>query len=317
MVHPLKRSYVGLAMALLLAGPASLVTAAASASPKPAWWQSLQHYTPDPTFSPLHASQAELLAHGFPERPDGSPSELAAWTRAMKAAKVYLAPYQQAPPPGLPRHTQWSTNWAGHYMVDSCCGGHPWTFDAALWTQPAVGSSSTTETVSFWVGIGNSNIYANGPIIQTGCDLISASIPRYNCWWEDFPGGPVLTPIVPRAGDVMYATVTYMGDHTTLFYMEDQTQGTYSNTRPSTTSINQTAAEFIGEQLSGTLPYFSTTSFSSCVAGQSGSDKPLQSTNNTLVIMTNTGTSSGRVLLQPGAVNNNTSSFSMTWKSGS
>ena len=132
MMNPIKRSYIGLALAMLLVGPASLVTAAASSvSAKPAWWQSLQSYTPDPSFNPVKASQAELLAHGFPERPDNSPAELATWTRAMKAAKVYLAPYGQAPPAGLPRHTQWSTNWAGHYIVDSCCGGKPWTFDAA------------------------------------------------------------------------------------------------------------------------------------------------------------------------------------------
>lgn len=257
-------------------------------------------HPPQAGFDPNTASEAALLAHGYPPRPTGGPS-LAAWKTAISHATHYVAPN---PTPSSVVHApttssralftptiEYSTIWAGHIMPQAAVGNVNFYGSWASWTQPSVP--------------GNSN-YSN-----------SQDAPDASFWTEDYPLGTVWEGPVIRPGNTAYVSVEYSSSLSNnsggvaSYWLENETTGYYSSFDNSAPYPGWRAANFINEMVNDIyLPDFGSSVFSGCGANENNGDYwSLLTSNNDCVYMTTNGTSSGTVVSDPGAANNSTNGF--------
>ena len=295
--------FLGVAQARDDAIPTSECNPTASSSP------------PAPGFNPIAASAVQLAQNNFPPRPTNS-AALQAWTTAMSHATTYVPPdpvcstvTHDAPPPGGPHSVNDTGNYAGHVMDNSYENGEDFTTATAIWTQPAVPSAAgysnyqTAPDASFWTGLGYS------AILQAGCDSIStANSPTYKCWTEDFPLGTDWEGPKVRPGDEVYVSVTYNGNLTTTYFIEDVTTDKYTPVTHPSPFVGYRAADFINERLGPYLPNFGSMSFQQCVGASDSGAYQLQSYNNNVDINDSVPGAT------PGPVNNSNSSFPVTWE---
>jgi hypothetical protein len=172
---------------------------------------------PPPGFSPLTATDQELVDHGFPARPAGGP-KLAAWTHAMAAwRRAVPQSTLQVPTGAAVRHhpmpptrerqissaggavaNSSSDNWSGYLYYSG--GANEWDEIAAEYVEPSTFAASGCpdpsdptpsnpgQDASIWVGLGTGDSI-NAPLAQDGTDAYSrcCGIGINQAWWELFP----------------------------------------------------------------------------------------------------------------------------------
>jgi hypothetical protein len=154
----------------------------ATASSRPAGFRL---YTPPPAgFDPVRASDRELLAHGYPARPDQQrqPELHQHWTAMLSRPMTVITPRFEVMPERLGgRRLRYAdtvgTGWAGTSLITPA-GGDPVTFVSGQWTVPAVvppqgdhGSSACAT----WIGI-DGNGEDSPDILQTGTTVPPAGL---------------------------------------------------------------------------------------------------------------------------------------------
>jgi hypothetical protein len=185
--------------------------------------------------------------------------------------------------------------------------------------MPAVlGDSSYTDpdnapTASFWVGLSD-----NVSIIQAGADSIATSTPEYRFWIEDYnSGNPSGTGLVwdgptITAGQTAYISITYNGNATSDFFLENQTTEDFTPVPNYSTPYvpSNPSALFINERPMDNaaggpyMPNYGSSEFSGCYYGnpnEPGQIWTLDSSSNEDVMTTN-GLPTGFPLAQPGPV---------------
>ena len=175
---------------------------------------------PPDGFDALQASDATRAYYGFPARPKqagaNGAAALAAWTRAMAAARHYMAPELRltsrrhgperlvpqgslAVPQTLRANAQMvaSTNWTGEYLLGSATsfGGSSFNQVEGLWLLPSVqqagGACYGTDVSAIWVGLDGAGSVSND-VLQAGteadvtCTVGNATTDIYP-WFEWYP----------------------------------------------------------------------------------------------------------------------------------
>jgi len=135
-----------------------------------------------------------------------------------------------------------SLNWAG-YAVSAGTGS---VSDVkGSWKVPRLSSSSSsTSYAAFWVGIDG---FSDNTVEQTG---VLAEYYRgqtyYYTWYEFYPNAPVYTSLSVKAGDTVYAEVSYASGLFTVT-LTDETTGATFTTSQSDSSAQRSSAEWITE----------------------------------------------------------------------
>ncbi|MFF7635978.1 G1 family glutamic endopeptidase [Kitasatospora sp. NPDC008050] len=163
-------------------------------------------------------------------------------------------------------------NWGGYAAT-----GSGFTSVSATWTEVRATCNSTNDLYAPWVGIDG---YGSSSVEQTGVATdCSSGSPVDQAWYEMYPANPVYlsTSSYPvSAGDVINASVTYVGSNKYNLKLTDSSRGwTYSTSK--TLSAQRASAEVIIESPTGAYPNFGTLKFSSAtVNGKSlGSSNPV------------------------------------------
>jgi Peptidase A4 family len=195
-----------------------------------------------------------------------------------------------------------SSNWAG-YAADS----GTYTGVSASWTIPAIDCSGGKTTYSaLWVGLDGVD---NSALEQTGteADCISGQ-EEYGAWWEVLPAAASPYNVTVREGDVMNASVTYIGNSDFTMTLSDATQGwSKTTTHRGSSGFQNSSAEIISEATSvgGSIARITpgTVTFNDCLvdaAPLAASDpEAITSPDSTVTPITNGG-----------------ETFSATWGSG-
>jgi uncharacterized repeat protein (TIGR02543 family) len=220
----------------------------------------------------------------------------------------------------------YSSNWAGYIDTTGSFSGV-----SGQWVVPTVScSTSGSQDAVQWVGIdgyGSSTVEQDGTV--TACN---GTTPTYGAWYEMFGDASVNDgemvelssssyPVSP--GDVMSAAVQY-ADGNWRLSVDDVTQGwTFSiNYASPTPPPAQDSAEWIVETpdvcTSGcalaSLPDFGTTTFTNASVTDNGTTGSITSTVN---VASEAFGSGGDVLMSPGALNAEGTSFTVTWQASS
>ncbi len=214
---------------------------------------------PSPGFNPFKASNAQLLANGFPERPSGSHD--AAWANAVRHFKHWVPPRFETLKnhPGSPlraptrssvagsavsayQSPNWARNVDNIYLYNGIQG---------QWQVPSVSHSTETSFSSLWPGLGSGSSSAN-QLVQAGTeqDYASGLLQRYFVWWEIFPRYPYqqkLTNIPVSPGQTVYIDITYSGG-ALHFFIENVTTGTADSFSESASGYSGNQAEWIVER---------------------------------------------------------------------
>lgn len=216
-------------------------------------------------------SRQELLARGYPPRPDtgASSDKYAKWLKAVSQPITLLPAHRQARtdisrrPSGLAEGLEQYpiSNWSG--MV----GSQPqstYTAIQAMWNVPEVVAGNATSTYSgFWVGIDG---WITSDVVQAGTeqDFINSGrrydYAHYSAWTEIVPTEPYsqTVDITPNPGDSMTVYV-WVGDSNgdpdlnggyAWFYLYDsnQSQSVSSHVSLNGLYVSGTQAEWIMER---------------------------------------------------------------------
>jgi Peptidase A4 family len=252
-------------------------------------------FTPPPTgFDPVLASDRELLAHGFPARPDRElqPDLYQHWTAMLSRPLTVVAPQFAAITDK--RHggrrfcyaNTVGTGWAGSSFVPAA-GGDPVTFVRGQWTVPAVvppardhGLSSCATRVGI-DGVGDDST----DILQTGTtqQITYGDSQVTYAWFEWYPAGAhTISDLAVSPGDVMYAVIcvytsteaaVYLGNLTTStlvsFIKDGSAEGGLSVTGASAEWILE-CPEYQNDDFA-ILTKFGDVYFDNCFAGTGGS----------------------------------------------
>lgn len=148
--------------------------------------------------------------------------------------------------PGV-RHAV-SGNWAGWDTV-----GRRYTSVSATWVQPAIRCSLLQASyVSFWVGLdgdGSPSVQQTGT--QADCSTLGAR--NYSGWYEFYPAPPVYYSEPVRPGDVMTASVRYLGSDRFRLVLRNATRGWTKVKDGVVRGARLTSAEVIAEAPSSGL----------------------------------------------------------------
>ncbi len=156
-------------------------------------------------------------------------------------------------------------NWGGYAAT-----GSGFTSVSATWTEASATCNSTNDLYAPWVGIDG---YGSSTVEQTGVATdCSSGSPVHQAWYEMYPKSPVylsLSSYPVSAGNVIHASVTYIGNRKYTLTLTNSSRGwTFSTTQ--TVSARRASAEVIIESPTGSYPNFGTLGFSSAmINGQS------------------------------------------------
>jgi hypothetical protein len=162
-------------------------------------------------------------------------------------------------------------NWGGYAAT-----GSGFSSVSATWTEANATCNSTNDLYAPWVGIDG---YGSSSVEQTGVATdCSSGSPVHQAWYEMYPKAPVYlssSTYPVSAGNVIHASVTYIGSRKYTLKLTNSTRG-WTFTTTQTISASRTSAEVIIESPTGSYPNFGTLSFSGAtVNGQSlGSFSP-------------------------------------------
>jgi hypothetical protein len=160
-----------------------------------------------------------------------------------------------------------SLNWSGY----SATGG-TYTSVTATWTQPAVVARTRETYAAFWVGLDGDGSDTVEQIGTMGYTFGGRSY--YTAWYEMYPEEMKEISLAVEPGDVVTATVRWLGSASYELKLENQTSGRSFTTTQTSSSAERASAEVIAEAPSdgaGVLPLatFGLVDFSACaVDGQ-------------------------------------------------
>ncbi len=220
-----------------------------------------------------------------------------------------------------------SVNWAGYALAVT-----PGTVKSVegSWIVPKVSPSKSSTYVALWVGIDG---YNDSTVEQTGI-LVESEYNRvyYYAWYEFYPSSPVYASYVVKPGDVITATVTYLGNDEYQTVISDVTEGwTYSSPVTTVSGAKDSDAEWIVERPATmygltTLANFGTAYFGEQYTSVSSTNYAVingqteaigsvtQGPNPVAITMVN---SNGQPLATPSALTGSGTSFTVTCVSSS
>ncbi|MCL5257392.1 MAG: G1 family endopeptidase [Chloroflexi bacterium] len=243
-------------------------------------------------------------------------------TLAGGMSPAYMAPLtgQSTAPPRVALRAGTSLNWAGYVVQTSFTKPQKGSVSEVhgQWTVPAVTSSASSAGYSAtWLGIdGNSSNTVEQ--IGTEQDFINGQA-RYYAWYEMYPKASNTITYTVQAGDVMSATVKYVGNGQFLLAIDDMNSqhGWSFQTTQTLRQARRQSAEWIVEApfSGGTLPLadFGTNTFTNAgvtINGQSGTISSSSWANQPITMTTRSGT----VKAYPSDLNSSGDSFTVTWE---
>jgi hypothetical protein len=223
------------------------------------------------------ASDAELARYGLPPRPARTaarPLAYASWLRAMRAARIYVAPVVQMidrvhgpavrmVPSDATAAT--SGNWAGQALANSATGYGASSFTEVMgqWVisgvQQAVGMCSGTDYSATWVGMDGLN--GENDVVQAGTEADDTCAGGNNyintyAWYEWYPANTyeLMDFPAPVGGSMFVVVQATSATSATASFVNLQT-GAYTAFAfgaPSGTSLKGNSAEWIEERPSPT-----------------------------------------------------------------
>jgi hypothetical protein len=250
---------------------------------------------PPAGFDPVRASDRELLAHGYPARPDQQqqPELHQHWTAMLSRPMTVVTPQFDVMPDRLGgRRLKYADTvglgWAGTSLIVPS-GGDPVTFVSGQWTVPAVVPPEGDHGLSAcatWIGI-DGNGEDSGDILQTGTTqqiTYGASQVTF-AWFEWFPASAcTISNLDVSPGDVMYALICIYTSTEAAVYLGNMTTGKLvsfvKDGSSEGLSVAGASVEWILEcpqQQNGDfaiLTKFGDVYFDNCIAGTNGSDGP-------------------------------------------
>lgn len=286
--------------------------------------------TPPAQFTPLSATQSQLIEFGFPPRPLDA-ADLEAWTAAMAA-------YDSSPAPDGPMEVVTGPATMADFTVYGGWGG--WVAGTIFGTDrsyvavkgnlrvPSItgtcGALHNTQPlgVGFWIGLGG-----------TGSDLVQQG---FECGNAHVGSGSAIRPFTqfadtstPHAfcgqtswtlapGDVIYQNMSYQAStNKAYFYLEDQTSGvahSCSATGPVGWTANLATAEWIAEGPSFQSIQFSAAHFTNARAELSASSTWVTLGSQPVTpFVDGIGGTAGDYCIKPGAIGSDQVSFTDTW----
>ena len=206
----------------------------ATASSQPA---GIRLFTPPPAgFDPVRASDRELLAHGYPARPDRQrqPELHRHWTAMLSRPMTVITPRFEVMPGRLGgRRLRYAdtvgTGWAGTSVITPA-GGDPVTFVSGQWTVPAVVPPQGDHGLSAcatWIGI-DGNGEDSPDILQTGTtqQITYGDSQDAFAWFEWFPAAAcTISNLDVNPGDVMYGLICVYTSTEAAVYLGNMTTG--------------------------------------------------------------------------------------------
>jgi hypothetical protein len=109
------------------------------------------------------------------------------------------------------------TYWSGYAGTTGT-----YTKVSASWTQPAGTCSQGDQYAAFWVGLDG---YSSSTVEQTGSEVdCIGRTPRYDAWFEMYPGPSENYSNVVRPGDHFNAAVAHLSGDNFELYIADTTQ---------------------------------------------------------------------------------------------
>lgn len=295
--------------------PASLLSVTPSIQP-------LKVFPKPPVgFNPLTASPSQLAAYGFPARPSSGAS-LQAWGQAMEHAT------QEVPPNPVLGTENWGLDgthngsWGGYSDLSSNNGGVSYNEVQANWNVSAIpGNSSYPNTdwqsapkVGMWTGFGGYNS-SYGPV-QAGTADIATSTPQYRFWTEDAPASPVYEGPVVNADDEVFVDVTWAGNNSADYFLENETTGKYSSFQNSAPYPNFDAADYQTEEQGAYLPDFVSTQFNGCFQFWNSGTSSGYFENYGYDKFNLYDSATGHELDYPGGIQSSANGFGVYWTSG-
>jgi hypothetical protein len=258
-------------------------------------------YPPGHGFKPMRATNAELIAHGFPPRPPKSDGlALQLWRSVIVRARKFDRPHPVCGMRG--RSTVYSGNWSGRVVPKSYYGGGAITAVQSEWVQPAVAGDpnytnfDSAPSVSLWTGVGMADL------MQAGVDSISTARPRYRFWTEDYPQKMIWEGPPIRAGQTAFVYIRNQGHHHASYFLENVTSGVYSSFSNPLPYIGYRTADFVLERPNGRyLPAFSALNVWDDYFWQHGILSQLTSASDRWIMTSNCGPG-GTVLARASAV---------------
>jgi hypothetical protein len=231
-------------------------------------------FSPAPDgFDPLQATEKELLAYGYPSRPQ-EPALLERWERVLGGSVQLIQPtfgrlpYQRQrrrqPWRGVDAEavhgTEFTEIWSGAVVYapeGDTCGWveGEWTVPNAF--PPKHAASGTWYSVSTWIGLDGIH---GGDVLQAGCDSTAMTSAgkvhrQLNPWWEWYPADTVAItnlPVVP--GDTLDCLICVDAGSATAatIFMLNVTSGvaaSFRATAPEGTALVGDCAEWVVERL--------------------------------------------------------------------
>jgi hypothetical protein len=263
-------------------GTAATVSASArTLAKKP---QPGQKVRPALTGDPLSRTNEELVAAGYPPRPDPvqAPDAYATWLKAVSKPSIQItpktvatershgpvksdAPSSSATMGGASLY-QVSNNWSGFVLQK---GPTPYNLVIGNWYVPYVtGESNMSTYSSLWVGLdgwGSNDVVQAGTEQDVLIETISGSkwlVSSYFAWYEWFSNSTPLEQLIHNfpvyPGDEMYSEV-WVGTPSTanaygnsgFFFVENISEGYYveiQTTKPSGDTFVGNTAEWVLER---------------------------------------------------------------------
>ena len=275
---------------------------------------------PPDGFQPEKASDGELAQYGFPPRP-ANEKGLREWGELMSSYKSAAPPVacEGAVPPSLDNssqveyETKYAKGWSG-YVAESVPAPHRFVAVRGNFYEPsgnAYASCKSNALVSNWVGLGGRNTER---LIQTGTGVATNDV--HSAWFAEVSGASYYQVNFPElafgAGSFMEFYAGYnLAESKAYFYLEN---GSTGQTIPVVAPLGSkfydgSTAESITERpgngAGGKYPLLNfnyMTWWNVTVQDELNYVYEMEALIHSRLVMTNTGTSTGTLLANPGGL---------------
>ncbi|WP_053959738.1 G1 family glutamic endopeptidase [Sulfobacillus thermosulfidooxidans] len=213
-------------------------------------------------------------------------------------------------------------NWAGYANLASNNGNITYDNVMSSWNVSNIPSNSSYSNsdwqnapkVGMWTGLGGT-ASSNSGLVQAGTADIATATAQYRFWTEDAPyQNPVYEGPVVNADNQVFVEVTYKGDSSTSYFLENETTGQYSSFANYSPDYSGASADFIVETQGAYLPNFVGTQFSNCsmVWNNGTGTGNFDQQNYEKYIMED---NSGNEMAYPGSIQTSEDGFAVWWNS--
>lgn len=281
-------------------------------------------FSPSPDdFDPLKADEKELLAYGYPSRPQ-DPALAERWEQMLSRPVRMIEPTFDSLPHKTHRLVQVDTGAVVDAVVDDSLSGavvqapdgDMFTRIEGRWTVPNVSLPPADAPADAWFAastwIGIDGLDGSGDMLRAGCDSDVTNsdgdaLRRVSPWWEWFPAPPFSISNLPvTQGDTVDCVIWTDPGSTTAanIFMQTVADGvgmSFRATAPYGTSLAGNSAEWIvGRDAvdagsSYELARYGDVYFAEARAWTKA-EKVIHADSGTIIIMTDTGAGSGRRL---------------------